>query len=82
MPIFFFYFLGFNFLRLVLNPFLGCQGGSYGMKFGSPDGGFPAPYGDGYRAHMVWMAFYFSCTLGFPSSRCWVCLFSQCYLFA
>ncbi|KAL6335368.1 hypothetical protein AAG906_029611 [Vitis piasezkii] len=30
----------------------GISGGSYGMKFGSPDGGFPAPYGDGYGAHL------------------------------
>lgn len=28
-------------------------GGQYGMSFSSPDGGFPAPYGDGYGMHMV-----------------------------
>uniref|UniRef100_A0A5B6ZQP7 Protein FLX-like 3 n=1 Tax=Davidia involucrata TaxID=16924 RepID=A0A5B6ZQP7_DAVIN len=27
-------------------------GGSYGMKFSSPEGGFPAPYGDGYGVHL------------------------------
>ncbi|GFZ11750.1 hypothetical protein Acr_23g0001350 [Actinidia rufa] len=27
-------------------------GGAYGMKFNSPDGGFPAPYGDGYGVHL------------------------------
>lgn len=27
-------------------------GGSYGMKYSSPDGGFSAPYGDGYGAYM------------------------------
>ncbi|KAF3450618.1 hypothetical protein FNV43_RR06707 [Rhamnella rubrinervis] len=26
--------------------------GSYGMKFSSPEGGFPAPYGDGYGTHL------------------------------
>ncbi|KAF2301047.1 hypothetical protein GH714_019591 [Hevea brasiliensis] len=28
-------------------------GGPYGMKFGNPEGVFPAPYGDGYGVHMV-----------------------------
>ncbi|KAJ4835855.1 hypothetical protein Tsubulata_030112 [Turnera subulata] len=27
-------------------------GGAYGMKFGVPEGGYPAPYGDGYGVHM------------------------------
>ncbi|CAI9286305.1 unnamed protein product [Lactuca saligna] len=27
-------------------------GGSYGMKFGSSDGHFPPPYGDGYGVHL------------------------------
>ncbi|KAK6914769.1 hypothetical protein RJ641_019886, partial [Dillenia turbinata] len=27
-------------------------GGPYGMKFNSPESGFPAPYGDGYGAHL------------------------------
>ncbi|XP_021903039.1 protein FLX-like 3 [Carica papaya] len=27
-------------------------GGPYGMKFNSPDGAFPAPYGDGYGGHL------------------------------
>ncbi|EXC11118.1 hypothetical protein L484_004540 [Morus notabilis] len=27
-------------------------GGPYGMKFGSPEGTFPTPYGDGYGLHM------------------------------
>ncbi|KAL6134611.1 hypothetical protein ACLB2K_066840 [Fragaria x ananassa] len=27
-------------------------GGQYGMSFSSPDGGFPAPYGDGHGMHM------------------------------
>ncbi|XP_057978432.1 protein FLX-like 3 [Malania oleifera] len=27
-------------------------GGPYGMKFGSPDGGFSSSYGDGYGAHL------------------------------
>ncbi|KAL6972726.1 hypothetical protein U1Q18_026899 [Sarracenia purpurea var. burkii] len=27
------------------------SGGPYGMKFSSPERGFPAPYGDGYGAH-------------------------------
>ncbi|PRQ51299.1 hypothetical protein RchiOBHm_Chr2g0142861 [Rosa chinensis] len=27
-------------------------GGQYGMSFSSPDGSFPAPYGDGYGMHM------------------------------
>ncbi|KAA8540297.1 hypothetical protein F0562_024140 [Nyssa sinensis] len=27
-------------------------GGPYGMKFSSPEGGFPAPYGDGYGIHL------------------------------
>ncbi|KAK9282123.1 hypothetical protein L1049_005035 [Liquidambar formosana] len=27
-------------------------GGPYGMKFSSPEGGFPAPYGDGYGVHL------------------------------
>ncbi|KAI8019885.1 Protein FLX-like 3 [Camellia lanceoleosa] len=28
------------------------SGGPYGMKFSSPEGGFPAPYGDGYGVHL------------------------------
>lgn len=28
-------------------------GGPYGVKFNSPDGSFPTPYGDGYGAHTV-----------------------------
>ncbi|KAL6335234.1 hypothetical protein AAG906_029467 [Vitis piasezkii] len=39
-------------MQLLLNSSSGGQDGSYGMKFGSPDGGFPAPYGDGYGAHL------------------------------
>ncbi|KAK7271960.1 hypothetical protein RJT34_28265 [Clitoria ternatea] len=27
-------------------------GGPYGPKYGSPDGGFPAPYADGYGVHL------------------------------
>ncbi|KAI7985912.1 Protein FLX-like 3 [Camellia lanceoleosa] len=27
-------------------------GGPYGIKFSSPEGGFPAPYGDGYGVHL------------------------------
>ncbi|XP_061371076.1 protein FLX-like 3 [Gastrolobium bilobum] len=27
-------------------------GGPYGTKFGSPEGGFPAPYSDGYGVHL------------------------------
>ncbi|KAK7325122.1 hypothetical protein VNO77_29215 [Canavalia gladiata] len=27
-------------------------GGPYGTKFGSPEGGFPAPYADGYGVHL------------------------------
>ena len=44
-------------MQLLLNSSFGGQGGSYGMKFGSPDAGFPAPYGDGYGAHLVLMLF-------------------------
>jgi len=29
------------------------EGGSYGMKFGIPEGAFPPPYGDGYAVHLV-----------------------------
>ncbi|OAY36518.1 hypothetical protein MANES_11G027300v8 [Manihot esculenta] len=29
------------------------SGGAYGMKYGNPEGGFPAPYGDRYGTHMV-----------------------------
>ncbi|KAI7980339.1 Protein FLX-like 3 [Camellia lanceoleosa] len=28
------------------------SGGPYGMKFSSPEGGFPAPYGHGYGVHL------------------------------
>lgn len=27
-------------------------GGAYGMKYGSPEGSFPGPYGDGYGVHL------------------------------
>lgn len=29
------------------------EGGPYGTKFGSPEGGFPPPYADGYGVHLV-----------------------------
>lgn len=38
---------------LILCYYLVFQGGSYGMKFNIGEGGFHAPYGDGYGAHMV-----------------------------
>ncbi|XP_073264296.1 protein FLX-like 3 isoform X4 [Populus alba] len=34
-------------------PWSAAAGGSYGMKFGIPEGAFPPPYGDGYAVHLV-----------------------------
>eukprot|EP00258_Populus_trichocarpa_P036076 XP_024452095.1 protein FLX-like 3 isoform X1 [Populus trichocarpa] len=33
-------------------PWSASAGGSYGMKFGIPEGAFPPPYGDGYAVHL------------------------------
>ncbi|KAG6736636.1 hypothetical protein POTOM_060489 [Populus tomentosa] len=33
-------------------PWSAAAGGSYGMKFGIPEGAFPPPYGDGYAVHL------------------------------
>lgn len=45
-------------LRLIRWYYLILQGGPYGMKFNSGEGGFPAPYGDGYGARMVCLSAY------------------------
>ena len=59
------FFFGGKIIRLVWALYCPCHifnftvpfapGGPYGMKFSSPEGGFPEPYGDGYGAHMVSM---------------------------